>query len=222
MDIGMWGTIRRFAKQSYGNARALARLTNFESLAVAQVESPGVEGNRAGRRFMIGNSAAITGIAPVQVAVTTAAQWAIWNAEPASGGRTFYFEELGMYLTSGTPGVGGALWACLYSLPASTGNSAAGVGVGPTGKTVGTPAIMVNPSATITTPAAPVWYPIGINFGANVTAFASSALFEHRRLEGRLSIPPQYGMGLAMVTPVGTSPLYAPFGTFLALDSDNE
>jgi len=218
--MNLLGKIRRIAR-SFGDERTL-RMTNFESLASAQVEPSGFELNRAGLRYMLGNSAAITGIAPVQALPTTAAQWVLWNAD---GTYTYYFEELGVYLTSGTPGVGGMLLACILQAPAQTGNSVAGASVSRTSRPVasgGGSAMIVKSSVTITTPAAPTWYPIASNPSPNVTAFASSTFLEHRNIQGRISVPPGYGLGLAVVAPAGTTPLFAPFGKWCELDSDNE
>lgn len=218
--MNLLGKVRRFAR-TLGDERTL-RLTNFESLASAQVEPSGVELNRSGNRFMLGNSAAITGIAPVQVLPTTAAQWALWNADTT---YTYYFEELGVYLSAGTPGAGGVLLACLFQAPAQTGNNVAGATVARTGRPSGSgggSSMIVKSGVTVTTPAAPVWYPIASNPSPNVTAFAGSTFLEHRGLQGRISVPPGYGLGLAVVAPAGTTPLFAPFAKWCELDTDNE
>lgn len=218
--MNLLGRIRRIARGV--DSERQIRMTNFESLATAQVEPSGFELNRSGQRFMLGNSAAITGIAPVQVLPTTAAQWVIWNADTT---YTYYLEELGMYLTSGTPGVSGILLACVFQSPSQTGSSQAGVGVTRTSRPLGSgggSAAIVKPSVTITTPGAPVWYPVASNPSPNVTAFAGSTFLEHRNLQGRISVPPGYGLGLAVVAPAGTTPLFAPFATWCELDSDNE
>lgn len=216
--------IRRWSYAVTADAR-MARATNYESLATAQVEPPGLEMTRAGKRFLLGNDAAITGIAPVTALPTTAAQWAIFN--PAANGVTLYFEELGVYLTSGTPGVSGMLLACLFRTPEQLGASVTGTRVTradkPNNASGGSGSgVIVKNGVTITEPTAPVWYPIAFNGSANVTAFPSNTSFEHRALEGRISVRPGYGLGLAMVTPAGTSPLFAPFGTWLELQSDVE
>lgn len=219
------GVMRRFL-QAGGKAANDLRLTHWESVAVAQVEPPNMEATRAGLRFLIGNSAAITGIAPVQALPTTAAQWVIWNA---NNKLSLIFEELGVYLSAGTPGVGGILLACIFNTPsqdavASTaGTSVASAGGPNGGSALGTYSdIIVKSAVTITVPAAPTWYPIATNPSPNVTAFAASTFLENRNLGGRIIVPPKMGLALAVVAPAGTTPLFAPFGSGLQALIDNE
>lgn len=199
------------------------RLTGWQSMPVAPFELQHEENTRAGVRFFLGNNAAITGIAPVQALVTTAAQWALFNTD-ATNGRTAYLDELGVYLTSGTPGVGGILMGCLFALPAQSGLAAgAAISGGSKPQGVGTGSIIaVKSGVSITSPAAPNWYPIASNPSPNVTAFAGSTFLEHRALAGKLAIPPQFGLGLAVVAPAGTTPLFAPFGSWVERASDLE
>lgn len=218
--MGMMGEIRRYARSAYGGAQRIARLTNFESLAVAQVEPSGVEMTRSARRYLLGYSAAVTGKANVSTVATTAAQWVIFNNEQASG-ATYYVEELGVYLTSGTPGVGGTLWACLYQAPTSSASDT-GIAIVQAGGTTKDSRAVVASAVTITNPAAPVWFPVATNPSPNVTAFAASTYLEHRALAGRIAIPPQYGLGLYVLAPAGTSPLFAPFAMWSELSTENE
>lgn len=216
--------IRRAVKQALASAEKIIRGTQFESIAVAQFEPSGLELTRMGRRYHLGNNAAVTGIAPVQVLPTTTTQWVLYNTAPA-GGRVCWIEALGMYLTSGTPGVGGVLLACLFKLPVAANQSMqAGTAIGLAADAKITPAgsVLVAKSgvAVITDPAAPVWMFIANNPSPNVTAFASSVQLENRSLAGRLAIPPQMGLGLAVVAPAGTTPLYAPFAEWVELESD--
>lgn len=214
------GIARRFtAMKALGKGLVDARFTGVESIAVAQVEPAGFEMTRAGRRFYLGNSAAITGIAPVQALPTTTSQWAIWNDSPS---QTYIFEEVGMYLTSGTPGVAGILLATIFRTPSQTGANVAGATVTSASGTDSTSRAIVKTAVTITTPAAPVWYPIASNFSANVTAFASSTFLEHRNLQGRIAVPPGYGLGLNVVSPAGTTPLFAPFASWVEIEADME
>lgn len=199
-----------------GVSQALG-LTQFGSLATTQVEPARLEMTLAKKRFIIGNSAAITGIGPVTALPTTAAQWTI---SPRSSAESLVFEEIGMYLTAGTPGVGGILLACLFQTPVQTAAvTDAGVGIfGSTGDQ-DVSGIVVKSAVTVTQPAAPVWYPIASNgISANVTAFAASTFLEHRDLQGSIVVPPGWGLGLAVVAPAGTTPLFAPFATLLKLE----
>ena len=208
--------VSRIQKLGNGATTAL-RQTAFGSLAVAQVEPAGAEASRAGRRFLLGNNAGITGIAPVTVMPTTAAQWAIWNLDPL---KSLEFEQLGMYLTAGTPGVGGVLLACLFTTPAQTAGSQTGCAITSASNGALASKAICKQSVSITTPAAPNWFPVASNFGSNVTAFASSTYLENRSLDGRLIVPPGQGLGLAVVSPAGTTPLFAPFAMWVEDDAD--
>src|SRR4029077_6794095 len=95
------GIYRRFQELRVAKGQIDARFTFTESLAVDQVGLPKQEMTRAGRRFYIGYNAAVTCLAPVQALPTTAAQWVIWNAD---SNASYFFEELGAALLSGTPG----------------------------------------------------------------------------------------------------------------------
>lgn len=193
--------------------------TSLASLRTAQVEPLCAEGSRSGRRFLLGNSAAITGIAPVQTLPTTAAQWVLWNADPS---RAYFFEELGVYLTSGTPGVGGVLLAALLQTPALAGVSNAGIAVSSASNGGLTSKMIVKASIAFTQPAAPNWYPVASNPSPNVTAFAGSTFLEHRSLQGRIVVPPNQGLALAVVAPAGTTPLFAPFAQWFESETDLE
>ena len=214
---------RTIAKLASG-AEAEPRLSQFGSLSVANVEPDGVDLTRAGRRFHLGNSAAITGIANATALVTTAAQFALYNDE-APGGKTFFFEKIGMYLTSGTPGAGGVLLGALFRLPvvAAPGTLYAGTKV-----TNANPAssrgskMSVKASITISEPAAPNWFQIAINDSPNVGAFPGSGNFMSAPLRGSIALPPGYGLGLAVIGLAGTNPLWAPVAEWVELETDNE
>ena len=213
------GVMRRFLPTKGGKSPLDARLTHQESLAIAQVEPINFEMTRAGRRFSLGNNAAITGIAPVQALVTTAAQWVIWNADPF---RSMFFEEVGMYLTAGTPGAGGTLWAALFTTPSQSGASVAGAAVASTSNGGLASKAIVKSGVTVSAPAAPVWHCLATNPSANVTAFAGSTVLEHRGLVGSIAVPPGQGLALAVVAPAGTTPLFAPFARWIEIETDME
>src|ERR1700721_1446626 len=210
LDAIIQGEIRRVAG-SFANERRI-RLTNQESLAMAQFESSGVEGTRAGTRFLLGNSAAITGIAPGSALPTTAAQWGIFNNEPSAGGKTYFFEELGVYLTSGTPAAGGILLACIYQTPTLIAGNKAGISISPAGKIAGATGSSqlsnagCNSGRTLIVPANPNWFVVAQSASPNVTAFPGSTAIENRNLQGKIAVPPQYSLGLAVVGAAGTSP----------------
>lgn len=178
---------------------------------------PSLEASRQGLRFYMGNNAAVTGIAPVQALPTTAAQWVLKNA---SATKTMFLEGLGLFLTSGTPGVGGLLLATLASaLSADFTANKTGVAMASSSRSATqTTAAVCDSAKTISTPAAPVWFPLATRPDANVTAFAGSTFCENRRIEGKIAIPPGGYLGLALVSPAGTSPLFVPFAEWQEAD----
>jgi hypothetical protein len=218
----MEGFARRFLALRAGKNQTEVRFTDQESIAVAQVEPPNFEMTRAGRRFWLGNTAGATGIAPVQAVPTTAAQWVIWNADPSA---TYFFEELGMFLTSGTPGLGGTLWGALFQTPAQLGANATGMTA--TSMSTGGRAsrAIVKSGVTVTQPAAPTWYPLmqsieGITAAAFSTGYGMT--FERRDIGGAIAIQPGQGLALAVLGPTGTTPLFAPFARWVEQETDME
>lgn len=195
---------------------AAGALLNRDRHPIVGIGLPdGVDAARNGKRFILGNSAAITGIGPVTALPTTAAQWVLWNADAA---LSYFFEEIGMYLTSGTPGVGGILLGALVRAPAQVGASVAGASVSSASQSGSASSKMVvKTGVTVTDPAAPNWYPLATNPSSNVTAFAGSTVLEHRFVGGRFMVPPGFGFALAVVAPAGTTPLFAPFAKWLEL-----
>ena len=185
--------------------QAAARLTPAQSLAVGQTESPKFELTRAGRRFQLGVSAAITGIAPVTATPTTAAQFALYNA---SATKSMFIESLGCYVSSGTPGVGGTLMACIFTLPATTDTIYSGFKIADCSGSGNASAVIPQASVTITTPAAPAWFHVAANNNSNVGAFPGSG--NMYRGEQGLLLPPGSALGLAVVGLAGSTPLYVP------------
>jgi hypothetical protein len=186
-----------------------------------------MEFTRANRRFMLGYAgAAPTGIQSVTALPTTQPQWAIWNADPA---RSYFFEELGVYFTGGTTGVGGILLGCIFSAPIPTGSNAANINVssfgkpgGVAGSSQGSAAIVKSSPSAITTPAAPNWFVIASSDSPNSGLFPIMGRIERRDLAGAIAIAPGMGLGLAVVAPAGTAPLFAPIGRWVEAETDME
>lgn len=216
------GIYRRFQGLRVAKGPLDLRMTHCESVAVGQVEPANFEMSRAGRRFQLGISAAVTGIAPVQALPTTAAQWAIWNADP---NQCLLLEELIEVLLSGTPGLGGSLWACLFNAPAQVGNSSAGLSVVSCSSGTRTSKAIVKSGVTITDPAAPAWFQLdesrqSITAAAFSTGYANG--FGRKDLAGAIVVPPAKGLGLAVMAPTGTTPLYGPLARWVEQETDAE
>lgn len=218
----MEAIVHAFAKLGVGVTRE-PRLSQFGSLAFAKAEPDGVDLTRAGRRFYLGDSGSITGSDPVQAVPTTAAQWVIFN--PPNLRKTLFFEEIGMFVTAGTPGAGGILLGCLFSLPlvVAPGTLATGFSIqnmNPASTQVSQASI--KSAITISNPAAPVWFPLAENPSPNVGAFPGAGGASRRDLAGKIAVPPGYGLGLAALALAGTNPKYAPFAQWVELETENE
>lgn len=181
------------------------RLTLGNSLAVANVEPSKYELTKAGRRFALGVSAAITGIAPVTETPTTAASFAMYNS---SATKSIFIESLGTYVESGTPGVGGTLVGCLFTVPVTTGVLYTGLKIVDLSGGSNASSAVVQASVTISAPAAPGWFQVASNNNSNVGAFPGSGQM-WRENQGIL-LPPGTALGLAVVGLAGTTPLYVP------------
>lgn len=210
---------RRFIALKGGAAERDVRLTHLESVAVGQVEPFGYELTRAGRRFFIGWTGTVpTGIAPVQAFPTTAAQWVIANLDTA---KSYVFETLGAMLFSGTSGLGGTLLACQFVSPAAIAGFAAGLAVQSASfSAIGSKA-GVKASITITSPALPNWFPVAEASAAAAQVGPTHAII-NRVVRGCVILPPGVCLGLAVLAPTGTTPLYLPVAEWVEIESDLE
>src|SRR5271165_1721195 len=205
MGMEMIAKVRRFVIGKAGLSPIVVRATGTESLAVAQVESDGTEMTRAGRRFFLGRSAGVTGIAPVASQATTAAQWAIWNADT---NRSYVFDHLGVVLVSGTAAAGVLVDACIFQSPASSGASATGMTVSSASNGGPSSRAIVTSAVTIATPTAPNWYNVAKSDSTNTAVLSVAAT--NYDLRGRIIVPPGQGLGMVVYSGAGTSPLFAP------------
>lgn len=211
---------RRFIPLRVAKAPIDLRATFTESLAVAQVESQGHEMTRAGRRFYLGyNGSVPTGIAPVQAFPTTAAQWTIWNADPA---KTYFFEQLGAMVFSGTTGLGGELLYTIFTAPASIGANATGLAVVSASNSGQSSKAIIKSGVTITGPAAPVWAQVAEQISSAAIVGPASCIASRPGFRSIVAVAPGQGLGLAVLAPAGTTPLYLPLAEWIELESDME
>lgn len=200
-----------------------ARLTPVGSIAAAMFEGSGDEASRAGIRYFI-QSSAVTGIAPVQALPTTAAQWLIYN--PA-GNDTVWIDFLGMWLVSGTAGAGGSVLFGMCGaahLPTTRpSSSASGItlaNANPRSSRINGSGLIVASGQTLAT--SPGWAPIAL-MNPTGTVLGQTALSEPvTQQPGRIALGPDSGVALAVISPTGTTPLFAPFGAYREYDSDME
>ena len=217
MGMEMIAKIRRFVIGKAGLSPITVRATGTESLAVAQVESDGTDMTRAGRRFFLGRSAGVTGIAPVSSQATTAAQWAIWNADSS---RSYVFDHIGAVLVSGTAAAGVLVDACLFTTPASSGASATGMTVSSASNGGPSSRAIVTSAVSIATPTAPNWYMVAKSDSTNTAVLSVAAV--NYDLRGRLIVPPGQGLGIVVYSGAGSSPLFAPMACWFEVELDLE
>lgn len=214
---------RRF-DQLISKSQVELRGTGLESIAVAQIEAPGDEASRGGLRFR-GSAQGATGIAPVQALPTTAAQWFMFN--PSSNRVTAFIDTLGAELTGGTAGT---VDASLYftvagptNVPATVQNaSKSGVVIqnaNPIGAK-GASALTINSGVTLQ--GTNTWFPIASSVPFGTAAPVGQANCVTRNIDGKIIIPPGCGLGLAVISGAGTTPLFAPFAEWREYLADLE
>lgn len=203
--------VRLFTRQSPGPGGTNLRLTEYEALGVSQQQLVNEEETRAGWRYVLGFKTGITGIAPVQTIPTTAAQWAIWNSDQY---KSLSIDELGVNLVSGVAGAGIQVFGMHFQTPSQdavvmNAGLAAMVtnGMGG-GGAVANSAIRVVSGVAITQPATEYWFNIAECLTLTTAILSTSAI--NRSLAGKLIIPPKTGFALAVCSPAGTAPLFAP------------
>lgn len=180
---------------------------------IALTEPEALDLTRSGRRFGIGYTAAPTGIAPVQALVTTAAQWTIFNGDTA---KTYFFDTLGVHLASGTAGAGIVVVACFFTTPVQTG-LATGVAIQNRSNSNRASSAAVKSGVTITAPSAPAWFTVAENINANTAVLNTEAV--NRSLKGSIALQPNQGLGIAVYSPTGTSPLFVPVAEWYELET---
>lgn len=202
------GKFRRFVRTALGGAVSALRLTNVESVAMAQVEGANTECARAGRRFFGGNQIIANGIAPVTAIPTTTATLALFNAE-ADGGNSLCIDRLGFWLGSGTPTAGATLLATVSPSKIATAPTVNATGYGSasaSGSSRQTKARWATGVTLPSSPNAPAWVQIISTFqlaAANVGQGDNWV-----ELLGGILVPPGYAAGFAILSGTGTTPLY--------------
>jgi hypothetical protein len=191
------------------------KVSGSGAMRVSQTEPQGLEMSRAGLRFMMGQSAALTGIAPVQAMPTTAAQWVIWNPSLT---KALVFDRLGAYTTSGVAGAGSTVVVAHVTLPV-TSSTKSGITIASMSGSTATSVALINSGVTVTSPAAPAWHVLGTTVSA-ATAALNVAVYED--VDGKIIVPPLRGLGLCVIAPTGTTPLYAPIAQWTEIELDLE
>lgn len=218
LDAVVSAFLQRPAK---GAARPLRLTTGLGSLAVSQVEGPGDDATRAGVRFHA-SAIGATGIAPVQAIPTTAAQWLLYN--PTANTKTLFVDRLGVVLNSGTAGAGGTLLAaickavnCPATVPVA---NASGVVVSNASPASSNSTLALLAASQTLQNSTGLWRPVAWMSPAG-TVLGQTQL-DSGDLGGSFAIPPGCGIGLAVISPTGTSPLFAAYASWREYATDLE
>jgi hypothetical protein len=207
---------RRFFPMKNGRAQDDLRLTHLESLAVAQVESEALEMTRSGRRFT--GVFSTTGIAPVQAVPTTAAAWALYNGDPA---KSYVIDNINGALLSGTAGVGGAFLCIVAPLNAAVA-AAAGSAVGSrSGSNMSSKAVL-GINYTLSALSTNVQWGFVEAVVSPSAALGAGSGGITADVHGRIIVPPGKVLGISLVAPAGTTPLYLAGVTWHEVELDLE
>lgn len=200
------GLITRLMKQSTNMDGVPVRLSNYASLAVAQVESPYQESTRSGRRFHGGVQVLANGVAPVQAIPTTTAAVALFNSDTNNNGLALVVDWANIFLASGTSAAGATVLVAVGKPSSGTAPvaSASNYSIGTlSGTAQGSKALFGIGTVFATTP---VWSAVASTSqvaGANVGQ-GDNCL----DLGGRIVVPPGYMLGISILSGAGTTPLY--------------
>lgn len=214
----MSGIVSRFTKQGNSNNGAPVRLTDVESLAVAQTEPPYLEMSRAGRRFHGGTQIIANGIAPVQAIPTTTATLALYNSDTAGAGLSLSLDWLNVFLGSGTPAAGLTLFATVAKPTTVPSANPTGYGTSSLSGSARGPKAIWATALTI---------PAGVNWAALSSTFQLAAANVGQGdnpldLGGRMIVPPGFALCLALLSGAGTTPLYGVSAQWSEVELDLE
>ena len=214
------GLAQRFGQKLAGINSLI--LTAQQSLRVAQTEGEGDEMTRAGLRYHM-NAGGATGIAPVQALPSTAAQWLIYN--PAANTVSAFVDRLGVLLNSGTAGAGGTLFFCPVppsfvptTIPVASAANVKIVNASPASQKASN--LVVVSGAVLQNAAVGNWHPIAWMNPANTVLGQTQMIADDIR--GKIVLPPGCGLGLCVVSPTGTTPLFAPIASWREYAADLE
>lgn len=203
------GVIQRFTRKQGGDSPL--RLTEFQSLAVAQVEPPGFELARAGRMFWGGGQQGATGRAPVTAVPTTGAAFLLWNGEP-DGGRAIVPVNITLTQVSGTAAIGGAILAALTTTKVAAPTAATGYASASASGRGSTKAVWADNQ---TLGATPTWVAL-VGHGNPATTTEGGITVQ---LPGGIVVPPGFGLALNHISGTGTTPLLTAFAVWAEIDA---
>lgn len=207
--------IGRSAKVSNGVEQALLG-SLIGSAKVAAFEPDRALVSAAGRRYYGGCQVIASGIAPVAAIPTTTATLFLWNGESA-GGATYFIEEINHALGSGTAAAGAALMVCVTNLAQTAPTAASNYATQNASNSTRRSRAVWGAGITVATGgwkiARSSFQLAAANVGQGDNPYQPN---------GALAIPPGYGLGIAILSGTGTTPLYSVSVQWCELDADLE
>jgi hypothetical protein len=189
------GATKELALDRYGDLRVSQGLPNGSAVTAA------------GMRFRSTVAATITSaIAPVAATPTTAAQWVLWNADPT---KSYLIETVGAFLHSGTAAAGQVVEVTRFTSPTQVAAaSIVGIGVINCNGSISTSRARIISAVTLDAASTLAWTPIAVNGSANTAV--GSVMCVNEAVDGKIIVPPNSGLALAVISGTGTTPLFAP------------
>lgn len=173
------------------------RGTNRGNLAVAEAEP--FRASFVRDRFIASGGVVANAVVPVVDVPTTAAGFALYNANPD---KSLFIEKVTAHQASGTAGLGGSLLVCKSGGPQSSPPTTNGTGVvidragGGSGNTL----CKFKDAVTLTSAGAWLTVATGKYIAEVNIGFAMIA-----DLDGLIEIPPLYCLGMTVLAPTGTN-----------------
>lgn len=197
--------------------------TSQGSARVALAEGDGDEHTRAGLRYIMSATGA-TGIAPVQAIPSTAAAWLFWN--PAGNTVAAFLDSINVALLSGTGGAGASFYGIIVpnvfaptTVPTANASNVKVMNCNPVSGKMST--CILTSGQTLVNAAVGNWFPLG-QMNPNGTVLAQTVMYTQADIKGKIVIPPGCGFGITVVSPTGTSPLFAPIINYREYSADLE
>lgn len=156
------------------------------------------------KRMYGATSATGTAIAPDTAVPTTAAQWFLFNDEP-DGGKDLYINTIFSWIVSGTAGLGVGLLACvtLKRQAAGPADYASSIKTSLNGGPFNSKAIF--DQATTITGGTPAWILVAARDQVAAVSVGAGLVAD---VKGMFKVPPGHGLGINVLSPVGTTALY--------------
>lgn len=214
MNLG--GLVTRIFKSPNNTDGVPFRATPLSSISVAQIEPPYFELTRSGQRFHGGTQVIANGIAPVQAIPTVTATLALFNNDANANGLALVLDWLNVLLGAGTSAAGLSVYVTVARPTTAPTANATGYSTG---------ALSGTSRASKGLWASALTFPAGVTWSALTSTLQPAAANAGQGdtpldLGGRIVVPPNYALGIAVLSGVGTAPLYSVSAQWSEIETD--